>query len=489
MRGFAGVPRRAVVPFPCFVAMVWALLCGIFVMMPVQVVRAQTAGGGNSVIAQLISKGTALKLAELGFTDAEQSTIAATYAAMSEAAAASAASSWLGLVGKIVGPLGLMAVSTDLGDDTLTAWALSHAGLVTVLSKGGAANVGGHWQFYELNVYTDPLNSDPTIANQMKLEDFASLADAAATFAKTWSDHDDYEKRTFGTCPAGQTCGPYGDIHTQFLGPCDESRVTASYQNVGCVMSSHDLDGVTPDQTGMNYFAQGMNGTPSNLQPPGAYAASLAPPPMSVDAAIAAIPAADLAKPLSPQVVADLANALWEQASEQPGYQGVPYPSTAPITSGDITTANGPDTAAGWPSVGTAVAPVTAPTGGGNPYAIPVTTGSPTGGTGPASGASGTSPSNAPGLCDEFPSIIACQTPGSASAPDLPSSSGSVSVSPVTVGASDGVCPSPVSVSVFGNDISFSYQTECDFMTRVRPFLLAMCGIIAALVFGAGLKS
>jgi hypothetical protein len=46
-----------------------------------------------------------------------------------------------------------------------------------------------------------------------------------------------------------------------------------------------------------------------------------------------------------------------------------------------------------------------------------------------------------------------------------------------------------VTASVLGYELSFSYQSECDFMTRVRPFVLAACGIIAALIFGTGLKS
>jgi hypothetical protein len=65
-----------------------------------------------------------------------------------------------------------------------------------------------------------------------------------------------------------------------------------------------------------------------------------------------------------------------------------------------------------------------------------------------------------------------------------------VSLSLVPVGGpSNPVCPLPASVNVLGYTLTFSYQPQCDFMVRVKPFLLAMCGVIAAGIFIAGLKS
>lgn len=481
MRGFcavsyAGVSRWTVVPFPGFVSMVAALLYGIVLMMPVQVARAQTAGGGNANIAQLISRIESAKIAELGFSDAEQSVIAATYNAMSGVAAEAggvAGAAWLSVLGTVAGAAALMLTPTELGDDTLTTWQLNHDGSVTVAVKGSGGVIGGHWQYYEVWLKSEPV----TASSQYVIVDFANLADAAVAFANNENEWDDAE---FNTYSSSQAPGTYPDIHVTFVGTCDDST-----SNVTCDFSGHDTKGTMPDPaTGAAAFATGKNGTPASLDPGGEYQAGKS---MSLADAIAAIPQADLAKPVSPDVMADLVNGLWEQAAAQPGYQGIPYPATNPVTAADVAPIETATTS--WPTVGGLAAPVTAPTGGGNPYAIPVGTGSPTGGTDPASSPSGTSPPDTTALCTEFPSIIACQSPGSATAPDLPSSSGSVSVTPVAVGSADGVCPAPVSVSVLGMSLSFSYQAECDFMSRARPFVLAMCGIIAALVFGAGLKS
>jgi hypothetical protein len=481
LRGFfavsdAGVVRRMVVPFPGFVSMIAALLYGIVLMMPVQVARAQTPGGGNPNIAQLISRITSSKIAELGFSDAEQSVIAATYNAMSGVAAEAGEAAGAAVLGPWLAVLAALAAMapTELGDDTLTTWQLNHNGSVIVGVKGSGGVIGGHWQYYEVWLKSQPV----TVSSQYVIVDFANLADAAAAFAKNQSDWNDAE---FNTYSSSQAPGTYPDVHVTFAGTCDDST-----SNVVCYFNGHDTKGVVADTANSRTaFATGMNGTPASLDPGGEYQPGTS---MSVADAIAAIPQADLAKPVSPDVMAALVNGLWQQAAAQPGYQGIPYPASDPVTAADVAPIE-TATTTGWPTVGTLAAPVTAPTGGGNPYAIPVGTGSPTGGTDPASSPSGTSPPDTTALCTEFPSIIACQSPGSATAPDLASSSGSVSVTPVTVGSSDGVCPAPVSVSVLGMDLSFSYQAECDFMSRARPFVLAMCGIIAALVFGAGLKS
>lgn len=48
--------------------------------------------------------------------------------------------------------------------------------------------------------------------------------------------------------------------------------------------------------------------------------------------AIADIPASDLDNQLNPAIVAALANKAWQQAAAQPGYDGLPYPQSNPIT-------------------------------------------------------------------------------------------------------------------------------------------------------------
>lgn len=58
----------------------------------------------------------------------------------------------------------------------------------------------------------------------------------------------------------------------------------------------------------------------------------------SLQQAVSALPAADLDKQLNPAIVAALANQAWQQAASQPGYDGLPYPQSNPITSTEAAT-------------------------------------------------------------------------------------------------------------------------------------------------------
>lgn len=72
--------------------------------------------------------------------------------------------------------------------------------------------------------------------------------------------------------------------------------------------------------------------------------------------AVTALPVAELQKPLNPEVLANVANAAWRNAAAQPGYQGLPYAASDPITASEVAqwrTTN-PDR---YPTVGDAVAP------------------------------------------------------------------------------------------------------------------------------------
>ncbi|ENL4797737.1 hypothetical protein AB5F81_004980 [Salmonella enterica] len=73
-----------------------------------------------------------------------------------------------------------------------------------------------------------------------------------------------------------------------------------------------------------------------------------------VQEALATLTEADLAKQLNPQVVADIANNVWSQASNEPGYGGVPYSPSYAATSSDVAAAT---STAPKPSVGDLVVP------------------------------------------------------------------------------------------------------------------------------------
>jgi len=59
-------------------------------------------------------------------------------------------------------------------------------------------------------------------------------------------------------------------------------------------------------------------------------------------------------------------------------------------------------------------------------------------------------------------------------------------MSPVSVGPSDGVCPVPIAVNVFGSTFSIDYSPLCSFVTMLRPLVLAMCALGAALIVVLG---
>lgn len=78
----------------------------------------------------------------------------------------------------------------------------------------------------------------------------------------------------------------------------------------------------------------------------------------------------ELDKPLNPALVAALANLAWQQAAQEPGYDGLPYPQADPLTASDVAPwvqAN-PERA---PTVRDFVSPNPAPNSNSNPWALP----------------------------------------------------------------------------------------------------------------------
>lgn len=65
----------------------------------------------------------------------------------------------------------------------------------------------------------------------------------------------------------------------------------------------------------------------------------------------------DTTKPVSPSMMADTANRLWQDATTKPGYAGLPYSMTDPVTAEEVDKIRQtvPDA---WPSVGDLTAPV-----------------------------------------------------------------------------------------------------------------------------------
>jgi hypothetical protein len=131
---------------------------------------------------------------------------------------------------------------------------------------------------------------------------------------------------------------------------------------------------VSPDDQHAAKFIGMTNGSPSAVQiadsaPPSA------PTTKPVAEALAALSDADKAKPLPDQVIADLADAAWRQAANQPAYNGVPYSLTDPVTQADVATARAANPSVPQATVGDLAEPISAsnPLGQTAPATSPVT--------------------------------------------------------------------------------------------------------------------
>jgi hypothetical protein len=194
-----------------------------------------------------------------------------------------------------------------------------------------------------------------------------------------------------------------------------------------------------------------------------------------------------LAAPLPQGLTASLADSLWRNAAAQPGYDGYPYSATSPVTQADVATApvspTWSDAVEGLPRpLGSTSVPLSVNPIPNTPY-TPGTTGT----TNPASGTTGTTPTQDP--CVLEPNASACAPLGTAPAvPPIPTSSASVGLSPVSVGPSDGTCPAALHMSVFGSDLAFDYSPLCSFVVSLRPLILALCALAAALIVVMGIR-
>jgi hypothetical protein len=92
---------------------------------------------------------------------------------------------------------------------------------------------------------------------------------------------------------------------------------------------------------------------------------------VSLPTAISHIPSTDLDKPLNPAIIAGIANRTWQQTASQPGYDGLPYPASNPITPAEVitwTTANPTYV----PTIRDFTAPNPVTTSNPSPWALPV---------------------------------------------------------------------------------------------------------------------
>ena len=206
-------------------------------------------------------------------------------------------------------------------------------------------------------------------------------------------------------------------------------------------------------------------------------AASGQPTPVTASEALASLTPEQLAKPLNPEVVAQIADSAWKKAAAQPGYQGYPYDAANPITPADVTAYRTANPTAPWPTVGDALKPQPAPQGGtaGDPFTLPNSAAEPV--TPPG----GSTPPPA-----ETPTLFDWAIP--AQSESIPKQQVPVTYTPTVFSAATG-CPAPVTFEMFASTYAISYSPACSLMSTLAPIFLACGAAAAALIFASALKS
>lgn len=94
-----------------------------------------------------------------------------------------------------------------------------------------------------------------------------------------------------------------------------------------------------------------------------------------------------------------------------------------------------------------------------------------------------------PGLCEQFPDILACQKPvlDTPDVPDLETKDIPISIIPALGwGAGNASCPAPR--HLVGANVDMPFTMVCDFMNGLRPILIAIAWLSAAFIL-LGMKS
>lgn len=148
---------------------------------------------------------------------------------------------------------------------------------------------------------------------------------------------------------------------------CVDSVTVVTCTNANGSALAFRRSGTTSASCGSGTYQVGSACVPYTFTPAGSVPAATA---QTLQQATTALPATELAKPLNPQLVAATANALWQHAAAQPGYAGLPYPASNPISTAEAQAwmqAN-PST---WPTVGDFLSPKPTTTTTTQPWALP----------------------------------------------------------------------------------------------------------------------
>lgn len=104
----------------------------------------------------------------------------------------------------------------------------------------------------------------------------------------------------------------------------------------------------------------------------------------------------------------------------------------------------------------------------------------------PAPDPSATSADTPPGLCDQYPDILACAKPrlGDLEPSALPDEQKALAITKDQGwGPANGSCPPARTATVMGTTISMPMTGICDFATAIRPLIIGLAWLSAALTF------
>ncbi|MGC4062237.1 MAG: hypothetical protein QM749_15880 [Aquabacterium sp.] len=236
---------------------------------------------------------------------------------------------------------GSTAAAITLGSITAPAWAsvAIAAGVGLVVTAGVSLALNGIWSWL---FASDPKSSTPITQHSSQTQSTGNGLTAGGPYwvSSILSIYGSDAMSVIGT--ALSLNWPADSTSYYQLGNC-----TSTATSVSCLVtrvnktSGYQQTGYAG--IGANYQAAGAPGT---CQPGFVYRSSscIAVPAQAVpdvagltaQQAINNIPASELSKPLNPALVASIADKAWRDAAAQPGYSGMPYVASDPITASEV---------------------------------------------------------------------------------------------------------------------------------------------------------
>jgi len=232
--------------------------------------------------------------------------------------------------------------------------------------------------------------------------------------------------------------------------------------------------GVAPSDCASGFFTNGTCGAP--WLAPSVVSNNPAPVPKSISDSVADVPAAEMALPVNPELLAKAVNDQWAAAAAQPGYAGLPFSPSDPVTVADVQTYQAANPAA-YPTVGDFLSPAVAPSGQTGAGTVVAPSATPAPGTTTSPGIN-PAPAGSPQVNLGVDPVI-----GLPNLESTPTASGILapilglfpSLKSFVVPSHSSVCPSP-SMDLFGKTLVL--DGHCTLLEAVRPTLYAVMAFV-----------